>query len=199
MCSQQEMYHACLGLGLRDGGVDGAAEEDEEPKEDEELELSPEKGNVAFASAADGWAFRTGQFAALYAAKLGMKGAALERALWGDYRLDAKARRIARIRASQQGKHKPLFVQVAHPPVVCCRARLSSPSVLDMLKQLLSMQLLLLFVQLRACLAVHEGQARPYLLWRVGATHPADSPSKMLLSGSLAVRCMRCILDSASS
>ena len=83
MCSQQEMYHACLGLGLRDGGVDGAAEEDEEPKEDEELELSPEKGNVAFASAADGWAFRTGQFAALYAAKLGMKGAALERGAVG--------------------------------------------------------------------------------------------------------------------
>ena len=35
--------------------------------------------------------------------------------------------------------------------------------MLDMLKQLLSMQLLLLFVQLRACLAVHEGQARPLL------------------------------------
>lgn len=76
------------------------------------MEFSPDKGNVAFASAHDGWAFRVGQFADLYAAKLGFKASALTRALWGDYRIDSKTKRIMRIKASQAGKYRPLFVQV---------------------------------------------------------------------------------------
>lgn len=76
------------------------------------MEFSPEKGNVAFASAHDGWAFRVSQFADLYAAKLGFKASALTRALWGDYRIDAKTKRIMRIKPSQAGKYRPLFVQV---------------------------------------------------------------------------------------
>lgn len=83
-----------------------------EDEEDEELELSPEKGNVAFASAHDGWAFRTSQFADLYAAKLGFKAAALSRVLWGDFRIDPKTKHICRIKPAQAAKHKPLFVQV---------------------------------------------------------------------------------------
>ena len=73
--------------------------------------FAPEKGNVAFASAADGWAFRVGQFAALYAAKMGANQEALGRAMWGDFAFQAKAKRIVRIRPQQQGKAKPLFVQ----------------------------------------------------------------------------------------
>lgn len=46
-------------------GEEGPGETGEE--EEEEQEFSPEKGNVAFASAYDGWAFRTSQFAELYA------------------------------------------------------------------------------------------------------------------------------------
>lgn len=42
-------------------------------EEDGALMFSPELGNVAFASAADGWGFRTQQFAAMYASKLGAK------------------------------------------------------------------------------------------------------------------------------
>ena len=87
-------------------------EDSEQPEEDEDREFSPEKGNVAFASAHDGWAFRVGQFADLYEAKLGFKASTLIRALWGDYRIDAKSKRILRIKASQGGKYKPLFVQV---------------------------------------------------------------------------------------
>ena len=45
----------------------------------------PDRGSVAFASAADGWAFRPAQFAALYAEKLGCSARVLERALWGDW------------------------------------------------------------------------------------------------------------------
>ena len=84
--------------------------------EDEELELSPEKGNVAFASAHDGWAFRTSQFAELYAAKLGFKAAALGRVLWGDYRIDPKTKNICSIRASHAAKYKSLFVQARYRP-----------------------------------------------------------------------------------
>ncbi|CAK0786123.1 hypothetical protein CVIRNUC_009336 [Coccomyxa viridis] len=94
-----------------------AAQEAMEDAEDEELELSPEKGNVAFASAHDGWAFRTSQFAELYAAKLGFKAATLGRVLWGDYRIDPKTRNICRIRAAHADKHKPLFVQLALEPI----------------------------------------------------------------------------------
>ena len=85
-----------------------------EDEEDEELELSPEKGNVAFASAHDGWAFRTSQFADLYAAKLGFKAAALSRVLWGDFRIDPKTKHICRIKPAQADKYKPLFVQVSN-------------------------------------------------------------------------------------
>lgn len=93
------------------------AGETAEDEEEEELELSPEKGNVAFASAHDGWAFRTGQFAELYAAKLGFKATALGRVLWGDYRIDPKTKHICRIKPAQAAKYKPLFVQV--PPHPC--------------------------------------------------------------------------------
>ncbi|CAL8464184.1 g3719 [Coccomyxa elongata] len=92
-------------------------EDNEEPEVDEDMEFSPEKGNVAFGSAHDGWAFRVGQFADLYEAKLGFKASALIRALWGDYRIDAKSKRILRIKASQAGKYKPLFVQFILEPL----------------------------------------------------------------------------------
>ena len=92
-----------------------------EDEEEEELELSPEKGNVAFASAHDGWAFRTRQFADLYAAKLGFKAAALSRVLWGDFRIDPKTKHICRIKPAQATKYKPLFVQVRHSFQDCPR------------------------------------------------------------------------------
>jgi hypothetical protein len=41
--------------------------------DDEEDVFQPQKGNVAFGSAADGWAFSLDQFAAMYSEKLGAK------------------------------------------------------------------------------------------------------------------------------
>ena len=52
----------------------------QEQEEDEEDVFQPQLGNVVFASAHDGWAFRPAQFAALYAAKLGANPAALGKA-----------------------------------------------------------------------------------------------------------------------
>ena len=89
----------------------GAAEEPADEDDGEEPVFAPEKGNVAFASAADGWAFHVGQFAALYAAKMGANPRALARAMWGDFAYQAKSKRIVRIRPEQHGKAKPLFVQ----------------------------------------------------------------------------------------
>lgn len=48
-----------------------------EADQDEEDVFQPSKGNVAFGSASDGWAFRLDQFADMYSAKLGAKPAAL--------------------------------------------------------------------------------------------------------------------------
>jgi ribosome assembly protein 1 len=88
---------------------------EEAEEEEEEQQFSPEKGNVAFTSAADGWGFRTSDFAAMCAAKLGGKASVLERALWGDHAFNPKTKRIVRMKPSQQGKLKPLFVQVMIP------------------------------------------------------------------------------------
>lgn len=91
-------------------------EEDEdgyEEKEDEDLYFAPERGNVIFASAIDGWAFRLGKFAQLYAAKLGIQEMKLRRVLWGDYYLDPKSKKVlGRNKALATGRPlKPLFVQ----------------------------------------------------------------------------------------
>lgn len=48
-----------------------------EADQDEEDVFQPSKGNVAFGSASDGWAFMLDQFADMYSAKLGAKPAAL--------------------------------------------------------------------------------------------------------------------------
>lgn len=55
----------------------GGAVEAVEADQDEEDVFQPSKGNVAFGSASDGWAFRLDQFADMYSAKLGAKPAAL--------------------------------------------------------------------------------------------------------------------------
>ena len=58
---------------MHDGDVDmDDAEEDEarDEEEDEHLYYAPEKGNVVFASAWDGWAFRASDFADLTARKV---------------------------------------------------------------------------------------------------------------------------------
>jgi ribosome assembly protein 1 len=84
-----------------------------EEQEDEDLYFAPERGNVIFASAIDGWAFRLGKFAQLYGAKLGIQEHKLRKVLWGDYYLDPKSKRvIGRKKAASLGKTlKPMFVQ----------------------------------------------------------------------------------------
>ncbi|KAI9000018.1 hypothetical protein BC832DRAFT_563311 [Gaertneriomyces semiglobifer] len=80
--------------------------------EDEGLYFSPEEGNVVFASAIDGWAFRIEQFAQIYAQKLGIKESLLRKVLWGDYYLDTKTKRVVGHKAAQGRGLKPMFVQL---------------------------------------------------------------------------------------
>ncbi|KAK9869094.1 hypothetical protein WJX84_011258 [Apatococcus fuscideae] len=89
----------------------------EEEEQEEEVTFRPELGNVAFASAMDGWAFCTKQFANMYAARMGFSAAALEQCLWGDFRIDGKTKKVMRIKRDQQHKYKPLFVQLALEPL----------------------------------------------------------------------------------
>ncbi|KAL3134116.1 hypothetical protein ABBQ32_008537 [Trebouxia sp. C0010 RCD-2024] len=97
--------------------ADAGAQQDEVDLEDKEDQFQPQLGNVAFASAHDGWAFRVGQMAQQYADKLGCNASALEQAFWGDYAFQAKTKRIIKIKPDQAHKHKPLFVQLALEPL----------------------------------------------------------------------------------
>ena len=89
--------------------AEDGADELKEPKKD--FYFAPEKGNVIFASAIDGWAFRTNDFAAIYATKLGMKDLSLNRFLWGKYYLDPKTKRVIGPKGLKGRNLKPMFVQ----------------------------------------------------------------------------------------
>ena len=96
----------------REAAGEGVDEEYEE-RDDSNLYFDPANGTVLFSSAIDGWAFRISRFAQLYAAKLGMSEANLNRCLWGDWYLDPKSKRVInRKKMEASGKKlKPLFVQ----------------------------------------------------------------------------------------
>ena len=78
--------------------------------------FSVERGNVAFACAADGWAFRTDLFAEMYASKLGCSSKALRKGLWGDWFYHPKSKKIVG-KKTAGNKLKPLFVQCILDPI----------------------------------------------------------------------------------
>ncbi|KAI0801740.1 P-loop containing nucleoside triphosphate hydrolase protein [Irpex lacteus] len=80
-------------------------------KDDEDIYFAPEKGNVIFASAVDGWGFRVAKFAHLYAVKLGMNETNLRTVLWGDFYLDPKTKKVISYKHLRGRALKPLFVQ----------------------------------------------------------------------------------------
>ncbi|RAK95248.1 GTPase RIA1 [Aspergillus ibericus CBS 121593] len=83
-----------------------------EERDDEDLYFAPEKNNVIFCSAVDGWAFTIRQFAVIYERKLGIKRAILEKVLWGDYYLDPKTKRVLGQKHLKGRALKPMFVQL---------------------------------------------------------------------------------------
>ncbi|KAL8657153.1 MAG: hypothetical protein Q9226_002193 [Calogaya cf. arnoldii] len=89
-------------------GTDGEFEE----RDDEDLYFAPEKNNVIFSSAVDGWAFTVRQFASLYEKKLGIKRSVLEKVLWGDFYLEPKTKRVLGSKHLKGRALKPMFVQL---------------------------------------------------------------------------------------
>ncbi|CAI4219117.1 unnamed protein product [Parascedosporium putredinis] len=88
-----------------------------EEADDEDLYFAPEKNNVIFSSAIDGWAFTVRQFSALYEKKLGIKRANLEKVLWGNFYLDPKTKKLLGPRHLKGRPLKPLFVQLVLDPI----------------------------------------------------------------------------------
>ncbi|KAI9512466.1 P-loop containing nucleoside triphosphate hydrolase protein [Russula earlei] len=80
-------------------------------KDDEDIYFAPGKGNVVFASALGGWGFRVNKFAQIFADKLGFREANFKRALWGDFYLDPKTKRVIGHKHLRGRSLKPLFVQ----------------------------------------------------------------------------------------
>ncbi|XP_076748657.1 elongation factor-like GTPase 1 [Xylocopa sonorina] len=77
--------------------------------DDSNLYFSPERGNVLFSSATDGWGFGVKEFARIFSAKLGFSEKVLLKTLWGDYYVNTKQKRI--MKGAQEKAKKPLFVQ----------------------------------------------------------------------------------------
>ena len=86
--------------------------DDFEERDDEDIYFAPEKNNVIFCSAVDGWAFTVRQFASIYEKKLGIKRTILEKVLWGDYYLDPKTKRVLGQKHLKGRALKPMFVQL---------------------------------------------------------------------------------------
>ncbi|KAI5812615.1 putative ribosome biogenesis protein Ria1 [Pyronema omphalodes] len=90
--------------------TEDAVDEQFQEKDDEEIYFAPEKHNVIFASAIDGWAFTIRQFADIYEKKLGVKKEQLEKFLWGKYYLDPKTKRVLSEKHLKGRKLRPMFV-----------------------------------------------------------------------------------------
>ena len=88
-----------------------------EEKDDEDIYFAPERNNVIFSSAIDGWAFTVRQFASLYEKKLGMKRTAMEKVLWGDFYLDTKTKKVLAAKHLKGRNLKPMFVQLVLEPI----------------------------------------------------------------------------------
>jgi ribosome assembly protein 1 len=78
------------------------------------LFFCPEKGNVAFSSAMDCWAFNLTIFARKLAAKFGMNPRVLQKFLWGEHYYSEKKV----YRQPRHDRHRPMFVQFVLEPLL---------------------------------------------------------------------------------
>ncbi|ERT01226.1 hypothetical protein HMPREF1624_02468 [Sporothrix schenckii ATCC 58251] len=99
------------------GGGDESQTDEYQERDDEDIYFAPEKNNVIFSSAIDGWAFTVRQFAVLYERKLGIKAQLLEKVLWGSFYLDPKTKKVLGARHLKGRSLKPMFVQLVLEPI----------------------------------------------------------------------------------
>lgn len=87
-------------------------------EDDEEDTFQPQKGNVAFVCALDGWGFTVNEFAEFYASKLGASSSALVKSLWGPRYFNPKTKMIVGKKAmAGASKARPMFVQFVLEPL----------------------------------------------------------------------------------
>lgn len=85
-------------------------DEEEIHTEQEDDEFCPEKRNVIFGSAVDGWGFRLYEFAQMYSEQLNKSVEWLEKNLWGDVYYNNKKNEF--LNGARQKNKKPLFVSL---------------------------------------------------------------------------------------
>ncbi|CAH8382119.1 unnamed protein product [Eruca vesicaria subsp. sativa] len=87
-------------------------------EDDEDVTFQPQKGNVVFVSALDGWGCGISEFATFHAPKLGAKADTLQRSLWGPHYYVPKINMIAGKKSLSPGsKAKPMFVKFVLEPL----------------------------------------------------------------------------------
>ena len=82
---------------------------------EEQFFFAPEKGNVAFSSAIDRWAFTLREFAEIYAQKLGVSPKALCSFLWGQFFFNSKTKKVSKKQFADNAE--PMFVQFILNPI----------------------------------------------------------------------------------
>ncbi|KAK5948467.1 Cytoplasmic GTPase/eEF2-like protein (ribosomal biogenesis) [Knufia fluminis] len=100
-----------------EGAIDAELEQQFEERDDEDIYFAPDRNNVIFASAIDGWAFTVSQFAGIYEKKLGIKRSLLKQCLWGDFYLDPKTKKVLGQKHLKGRSLKPIFVQLVLEPL----------------------------------------------------------------------------------
>lgn len=101
------------------GGASSEVDQELVEEDDEEVMFQPQKGNVAFVCALDGWGFCLSQFAEIYASKLKASATALLKGLWGPRYYNTKTMMIVG-KKGMEGVSKdpqPMFVQFVLRPL----------------------------------------------------------------------------------
>lgn len=92
---------------------DSAAEEDPLV---EIWDFAPEKGNVVFASAIDGWGFGIGRFALFWAKQLSLNKHVVQKHMFDDYAFNKTTKKIVKVDPSNTNA-KPMFVTMVLEPI----------------------------------------------------------------------------------
>lgn len=100
-------------------------DDDEDPLVND-WNFSPENGNVIFASALDCWGFGVGKFATIWATKLGLNRAVLQKHLFEDFSFNSKTKKIVKCDPYSSGSGggggsseamRPMFASMVLDPI----------------------------------------------------------------------------------
>ncbi len=96
----EQIYQKCVKIIEDTNTIIGTTQPEGVP----DFQLAPERGTVIFGSAMLNWGFTIGQFAKIYAKKLGISEEALTGKLWGDHFFDPESKQWLTNNLSPSGK-----------------------------------------------------------------------------------------------